>query len=182
MASTAPTRTPETEARLEELCVVMRALKWRRGESGAGYAAKWGISLDRVNHLAAEAWRMVKAEATDVDRITSTVSLVLEEQLLAAREDATNQEYLATDGKRVSEARRAVVDAANVWADIVGAKAAQKIDNTNRVSLEPATTPADARRVVREFFGEVAAGLDSPPAPDRPGGSDDGPPEGTPGG
>jgi hypothetical protein len=125
-----------TETRLAELCARMRALEWRRGETGAEYQAKWKLSRGRVEHLAAEAWRRVKAEATDVDRITTKISSVLEQVIDDAMLE-THEPAMIDGGEdkgvyqeSPNGARRVVVDAAKTWAAIVGANAPTKIDQT----------------------------------------------------
>lgn len=157
----------ETEARLAALCEQMRALEWVRGKSGEAWAVKWGVSLDRVNHLAAEAWRRVKAEVCDPDRVTVKISTVLEEVIDAAmletRDPAMIDGGAGRDGERrvyqesPNGARRVVVEAAKTWAAIVGAQATIQ----HEVTVTGGPSAAQARKAVASVFGhDVSAPAD----------------------
>lgn len=148
--------TPETEARLHELCEVMRNLDWERGKTGAVFAAKWGISESRMGHLAAEAWKRVQSEATDVLRVTTKVSLVLERTIDEAYRE-TREPALIDGGdsrgvykESPNGARRVVVEAAKTWAALIGANAATRVDVTTRDA-----SPAKARAAMRAAFGDI---------------------------
>ena len=100
-----------TEARIAVIADMMRALAWRRGKSGPELAAKWNLSLTRVEHLAAEASKRVRAELLDPERVSETVSCAL---------DTTLRKALAAND------HRNVIAAAKTWAEVVGSIAPQK--------------------------------------------------------
>lgn len=125
-----------TETRLAEMCAVMRRLEWRRGESGPEYAEKWGLSEDRVRHLAAEAWRRVKAEVMDHDSVSATVGVAIERVMREALAE-TKAPALIARGEHVFQespnvARKVVLEAARVWSEISGAKAPSKSELTGK--------------------------------------------------
>lgn len=127
--------TPETEARLAEMCDVMRDLRWRRGKSGPEYAERWGLSVTRVEHLASEAWKRVAAEL-DAVQAKATIGTLLERVALEAYEDSRTAQMLVTENGTRQESpnayRRIVVDAGKTLADVLGAKAPTKTELTGK--------------------------------------------------
>lgn len=118
-------------------CVdLMRDMRWRRGKTGRELAALWGVAPATVEHYAAEASRIVRAEVTDPTEVSRTVCSALEKVLFDALSDND---------------RKSVISAAQTWATISGAKAAER----HEIMAAAGKTPADARRHMRELFGEV---------------------------
>lgn len=72
----------DVEARIEAIADCMRACQWRRGKSGAEFAANWGLSEQRVREIAAEASKRVRAEFEDPDRAVVNVYATLETVML----------------------------------------------------------------------------------------------------
>lgn len=114
----------------------MRSLEWRRGKTGKPLADLWGVSEAAVRRYAAEASRIVRSEVQDPEEVGRTVCAALEQVLREAVADKD---------------RRNAIQAAQVWATISGAKAAERLD----INAGVAASPADARRIMREQFGEV---------------------------
>jgi hypothetical protein len=115
--------TPLTEMRLAEMMAVMRTLQWQKGITGPVFAEKWGLSLTRIEHLSAEAWRRVKAEVNDPDRVGATVGTAIEQVMIEALNDK---------GGERNQSRKIVVEAAKVWAAIAGANAPTKTELTGK--------------------------------------------------
>jgi len=104
--------TPATTAeRVERIMEMMHAMQWRRGESAPDLAEEWGLAVNTVEQLASEASRAVARAATDPQRVTEDVSVVLSRDLHRASESA---EY------------GAVAKIADTWTRIVGARAPER--------------------------------------------------------
>lgn len=79
--------TPEqTAERVEVIVGMMRRGEWRRGESGPELARSWGLADTALQHLAAEASRIVAREVSDPERVKVDVSTVLLRDLHRASE------------------------------------------------------------------------------------------------
>ena len=131
--------TPLTEQRIAHIMGMMRRWEWKRGESGPVLAERWGLSVDRVKDLAAEASKRVLAEVTDPALVSGTVGMALQRVL---------DEGMEATGDAKWHGRKLAVESSKAWAQIVGAMAPQRVDVTSRG--EP--TPADAQRILREKF------------------------------
>lgn len=151
----------------------MRKLEWVRGKSGEEWAKAWGISQDRMNHLAAEAWKRVKAEVTDPDRITVKISTVLEQVIDDAMLETRNPALIEKKGQdgepytyqeSPNNARKVVVEAAKTWAVIVGANAPTKVQVGFSVD-ELDGTLAALDQNLKDDDGEDGGGNDGAPAP-----------------
>lgn len=136
----------EVESRVRHIMGMMRRLEWIRGASGESLADEWGLSLSRVEDYSAEASRRVKAEVTDPDHVTSTVCTALDTVLREAMADSRKcvmepggtdaygeTKYVEVDPNK---ARKIVIDASKVWADISGATAPKEVKVTGSVSLD----------------------------------------------
>jgi len=77
-----------TAERIRIIADIMNMGLWRPGPSGEGLAAEWGVSISRVQQLAAEAWRNVCAASDDAAKLRPQLAgglFVLFEQARAAR-------------------------------------------------------------------------------------------------
>lgn len=69
----APEETPETTLKIVEIMGLIREFKFRRGSTAKRLAKKWGVSVDRVHHLATEARKRIRAQLDDPDEIAAEV-------------------------------------------------------------------------------------------------------------
>lgn len=111
---------------------LMRRAAWQRGRSNRQLAAQWGVSVGTVDDYAAEAGRRVRAEVLDPDTVSETVSAAL---------STIVREALA------EKDRRSVIQAADTWTRIVGARAPERHQD---VPL----SPEDEERVLAEAAAE----------------------------
>lgn len=116
----------ETEYRLTLIMNCMRRLEWKRGESGPVWAEKFGIGEHRMRELAAEAWKRVKAEVTDIDEQTPTICT----HLANALETATAKGDL-----------RALAQLADTYARILGPRVSGGIVRPIKIEIVAATKP-----------------------------------------
>lgn len=141
MSDSRATAAPESvDDRVAYIAERMRELEWERGKSAKRIAALWGLPESTIRNYSAEAHRQVMTEvnAEEAGRETGiALRRVMHEAL--------------QDGDRTS-----VIRAAETWATISGAKAAEKHTVVDVNSVSPAT----AARLVRETFGEHAAKRD----------------------
>lgn len=140
--------------RVDYIADLMRDLQWRRGKTGKELAQVWGVSKAAVEKYAAEASRRVRAEVQDPDEVGRTVCSALSQVL---QKTMAKGEY------------RTTVRAADTWAQIAGAKAAEK----HEVSTTIEATPADASKVMKDLFGQVTPDKDEDAAEPEPGSNED---------
>lgn len=69
----APEETPETTLKILEIMGLIAAFRFRRGATAKRLAKKWGVSVDRVHHLATEARKRIRAQLDDPDEIAAEV-------------------------------------------------------------------------------------------------------------
>jgi hypothetical protein len=123
----APQRKPVehgglTEARIAHIAGMMRRLEWIRGESGLALQVEWKLGKDRVEQLASEASKRVRAEVVDRDAVQETVACALDKVL----RDASK--------KSGSKAARTVIQAAKVWSTVTGANAPKRFEINATIS------------------------------------------------
>lgn len=138
--------TPLTEQRIAHIMGMMRRWEWKRGESGPVLAEQWGLSVDRVKDLAAEASKRVLAEVTDPALVSGTVGMALQRVL---------DEGMEATGDAKWHGRKLAVESSKAWAQIVGAMAPQR----HEVATTEAS-PQKAADLVRAAFGRVSKGAD----------------------
>jgi predicted nucleic acid-binding Zn ribbon protein len=151
------------ESRIAHIAALMRKLQWRRGETGRILALKWGLSEDRVKHLAAEASHRVRAEVLDRDTVQETVACALDKVLRANL------------NKKGSRAARTVIQAAKTWAVITGAVAPKKIEHSGSITTNYDDVLGDIARLAdsggsNADSGAVGTAGPATPADDRKGG------------
>ena len=95
------------EERIDLIEGIMRRAAWERGRTSRALALQWTCSVGTVNDYAAEAGRRVRAEVTDPDVVSVTVSAAL----------STIVREGLRDGDRAS-----VIRAGDVWTRIAGAR------------------------------------------------------------
>ena len=108
-----------TEARIEHIAGLMRALTYRTGVTSRELALEWDLGLARVEELTAAASKRVRAEITDPDRTVAKVCTAFDRVL----DDAL------ADGDR-----RSVIAAGKVWAEVSGARAPAQVHVTGSLS------------------------------------------------
>lgn len=123
---------------MDAIAAWMRDLWWERGPSGRAFAAAWSLSESTVHNYSAEAHRLVMREV-DAEE--------------AGRETGLALRRVLHDAVRDND-RHTVLRASEIWATISGAKAAEKYEDVTPEHV----TPAKARRVMRELFGDVTPG------------------------
>jgi hypothetical protein len=135
--------TPEqTAERVETIAGMMRRLEWDRGVSGPMLAKEWGLEVNTVNHLAAEASRLVMHEVTDPEGLKVEVATVLRENLHRA--------------SRASE-YKAVASLADVVTKIVGARAPERHEHAHVVASYEAMPVQDKAKWLRAKSAELTA-------------------------
>lgn len=115
-----------TEVRIERIAQMMRTLRFRRGLTAKRLAKEWGLGLDRVHELTAEASRRVCAEVKDPTATGAKVGSTLDRLL-----DRANAQ-LAAGGDVSPQLVVAVTNAAKAWAHLSGANAPQKLEVTSK--------------------------------------------------
>lgn len=126
------------QARIDHICTLMRNVKWIRGVTSEALAKEWGISIDRMRELSAEASRIVRAEVVDPDAVTETVTTTLADIMRSAHDQGDHKSAVA---------------AARAWADITGASSAIRV----RISEEKPSGMSDER--LKELANEAIAVL-----------------------
>ncbi len=98
-------RQAQTELRIEEIAATLRGGSFRTGVTLREFAARWGVSMDTVHGLSAQASKRVKAEVTDPDRVAAKGFAMLEsiadEARHACDERGNNAGHLAIAVKAV---------------------------------------------------------------------------------
>jgi len=116
---------------------MMERLEWKRGKSARELAELWGVSVSTIENYSAEASRMVTADADEARR-----------DITAGCRKLFREAVETSDHKGA----RAVGE---LWANVSGAKAAEKHELSGALGIgEP--TPKDAARAIREHFGSHA--------------------------
>jgi hypothetical protein len=124
-----------TEARIEHVAGLMRALTYRTGVTSRELAKEWDLGLDRVEELTAAASKRVRAEITDPDRTVAKVCTAFDRVL----DDAL------ADGDR-----RSVLAAGKVWAEVSGASAPAKLHVTGDLAALSDEQLEARKREIRE--------------------------------
>lgn len=100
-------RQAKTEIRIEEIAATLRDGSYRNGSTLRDFAAKWGLTLDVVHTLSAQASKRVRAEVTDPDRVAAKGFAMLESIADEARHGAddkgNNAGHLAIAVKATAE-------------------------------------------------------------------------------
>lgn len=143
-----PTRAraiPTVEERIDHIVGMMERFEWVRGKSAPALAAEWGLATNTVEHAAAEASRRCTGDADE-----------------ARRDISMGARRLLRDAVKNGDAQ-AFKQVADVWAQVSGAKAAEKhqfggLDNA---------TPGKARELMGELFGAVTPSLKPDADPER---------------
>ena len=63
--------------RVAHIYAMMRDGTWLRGKSCEPLASEWGLAVNTVEHMAAEAWRRLLADVEDPTKVQAEVSAVL---------------------------------------------------------------------------------------------------------
>jgi hypothetical protein len=124
-----------TEARIEHIAGLMRALTYRTGVTSRELASEWDLGLSRVEELTAAASKRVRAEITDPDRTVAKVCTAFDRVL----DDAL------ADGDRKS-----VISAGKVWAEVSGASAPARMHVTGDLTQLTDAQLAERKRAIRE--------------------------------
>ena len=155
---------PATREDKVRAIMAMMPHSWVRGKTGAEVAARWGLAVESVGQLAAEAWRRVRAQDPSYVR----------DKLASALEQSVEEVQLADEPATAKAKAIAVVTGA--WAPLVGASAAQKVEVTQGPPPGLPSEVADAwgkpddasrRRVHRHVLLEALAALDEWPHDER---------------
>lgn len=80
--------------RVEEIAQTLRACTFRNGVTLKDFAAKWGLSIQRVHELSGLASKKVRAEVTDPDRVAAKgfagMEKIADDSMAAAEDDVEN--------------------------------------------------------------------------------------------
>ena len=120
--------------RIQYIVRLMRTLSWRRGVGHKQLAEVWGCAEATVRDYAACASHQIRSEVQDPEEVGRAACVALEKILIEALRD---------------DDRRNAIKAAEVWAVISGARAAER----HHVSIGNEPSPTEAARLVRERFG-----------------------------
>ena len=104
---------------MDRIAAMMRGLAWERGHTATVLAAEWGLTTERVEQLAAEAWRRVSAGVSDPEALRDDIAVHLKGRLAEAR--------YAKDAATL----------ADVLTRIQGARAPEKHEHTHRFEGMP---------------------------------------------
>lgn len=158
-----PRATPEVKAERERLyetrvdyvADLMRELKFRSGVTSKALAVEWDLPNNVISQITTEASRKVRAELSDQDRVVAKVSVALDRVI---------------DDAITSGDRHAVIKAAQVWAEVTGASAAQKVQVTQDLtSLSPEQLQARKAEIIARLTGrpaELPVTVDVPALPE----------------
>ena len=111
----------ETYRRVERIVGMMRRGEWRRGETAADLADEWNLAENSVEHLAAEASRVVAREVTDPDLVKVDVATIM-------LRDLERASSVADFGS--------VARIGDVVTRIVGARAPEKVEHTHYAAMQ----------------------------------------------
>lgn len=136
------------EARIERICEMMRDLSFRTGKTTKMLAEEWGMSVSSVSKYANEASRRVRAEMGEqADYVSVNVGIALQTVIDGALHDIENPPMIVNGENAFAESpnksRAMVIQAADKWAEITGAKAVQRI----KVEVEKMSDEELAQRI-----------------------------------
>lgn len=123
--------------RVDHIAALMRSFEWETGRTYKELAKLWDVSPSTVRDYSSEASRRVRSEVTNPEEVSRDVCLSLREAVTACR--------VKKDWTRMTKA-------AEAWATISGAKAAERVDMR---SVTAEATPEEARRIMAEKFGRL---------------------------
>lgn len=129
-------KSAPVEARIAHIAQMMRALRWKRGESVKRLAKAWGVAEQRVRELSADASKQVRGELADPAAVTTTVTAALEWALHEAKRQRKPQ---------------AIARVAKVWSDIIGASAPRRLalSNDEAGAVKLPDDPTERGKVLR---------------------------------
>ena len=136
-------RRAGTQAKVDEICELMRNCEFRTGKTIKELAKKWDLSVSTVKEYSAEASKIVRKELTDPDRVFSIVGPALEEAILDAKK---------------SRDFRQLAQLARVFADITGASAARRVDvgvHQDLNGMTQAQLALEAEKELTKMRGDV---------------------------
>jgi hypothetical protein len=114
---TANSRDGTREARVQHIEEMMRTFKYVRGKSARELAKQWGVSLDYVHQMTAQASKRIAAAIMDPETVNAKVGLALDQ--------------IISDGMKNGK-HRDVIEAAKAWAHIAGSSAPAKHEVTGK--------------------------------------------------
>lgn len=132
------------DERINYICDLMRALKWQTGRTVKELGKLWGVNPNTMRGYSSDASRRVRAEVTDPESVSRDVC--------SALRIAVSETLDKKDWSRMTKA-------AEVWASISGAKAAERVDMR---SVHTEVTPDEARRIMADKFGKLTPEEDKP--------------------
>lgn len=112
----------ETYRRVERIVGMMRRGEWKRGETAAILAEDWDLAENSVEHLAAEASRVVAREVVDPEGVKVDVATIL-------LKDLERASAVSAFGD--------VARLGDVVTRIVGARAPEKVEHTVYAAMQP---------------------------------------------
>jgi hypothetical protein len=130
----------ETAERVDHIADLMRRGQWVRGVSGDALAEAWGVDVPRVNHLAAEASRVVAREVSNPREMQVEIATVLRENLHRA---SAAGEY------------KAVASLGDVASKVLGARAPEKHEHAHVVASYEAMPATDKAAWLRAKAAEM---------------------------
>lgn len=131
------------EPRVRECIELMRAGKFVRGKTGPDLAARWGLNVNYVEHITAEAWRRFCAEVTNPAERTAEAMTLLDELRDDAMAEAKEPAMIDAGGEKgvyqesPNGARKVAIEAIKVQLAVVAARSSTGLPAAwHRLSLE----------------------------------------------
>ena len=158
------------EDRVQACMDLMRTLAWVRGSSAPKLAAEWGMAVNSVEDISAEASRRVKAEVTEPDVVTvdvcTALSRVMRDALAESYDPAMIDGGAGKDGERKvyqespNVARRVVIDAAAKYAAIMVSKPTERHEHTI-TAMSPEQLEARKQEILAQIKASVVPMLEA---------------------
>ena len=130
------------ECRIEHIANMMRELKFKRGDTAKALAKEWGLQLNAVHHMTAEASKRVSKELLNPDAVKVNIG----EKLLQIADEGMRFEG---EPKDVAAHRKLVVEAGKVLFHLTGANAPKEY----RIGAAAELTPEQKRARWLELTG-----------------------------
>lgn len=145
-----PRATPEVKAfrekvrdsRVEYVADLMRSLKFRTGVTTKALAVEWDLPNNLISSIVVEASRRVRAELANPDNVQSKISVALNHVIDQALESGD---------------RHAIIKACQVWAQVTGAAAPQRLQVQQDLT---SLTPEQLKARKEELIARLTRGPD----------------------
>lgn len=143
--------------RVTHIMDLMSRFEFKRGETAQKLAEQWGLSLEYVYQLTAEASRRVSAAVMDADTVRAKIGTALERVLdVSIRDDGlAGEKPKFAEERTIIANRKVIVDAATAWSRIAGADAPKRTEITGADGGPVQTTTRVVDGLSEEQINEV---------------------------